>query len=64
MIKAILISIVLIAIALGAIAIKLLLKKNGKFSGTCAGGSELLRKEGVVCSVCGAKPEEECKNPA
>lgn len=64
MIKAILISIVLVAIAVGAIAIKILLKKNGKFAGTCAGNSEFLKKEGVVCPVCGAKPGEDCKNPS
>lgn len=64
MLKAVLISIVLVAIAIGAIAIKLLLKKDGKFAGTCAGNSELLKKEGITCSVCGAKPGEDCKNPS
>lgn len=63
MIKILLISIALIALSVAAIAIKILFKKNGKFSGTCSGNSEFLRKEGVVCGVCGAKPEEQCKNP-
>lgn len=61
MLNAILISILLIAVAFGALAIKLLFKKNGKFSGTCAGNSEFLQKEGVACPVCGAQPDEQCK---
>ena len=61
MLKLIIVSIILLSIAICAIAIKLFLKKDGRFSGTCAGNSEFARKEGVVCSVCGAKPEEECK---
>ena len=63
MIKIILITILMVSLAIGAMAIKLLFKKDGKFTGTCAGNSEYLRKEGVVCSVCGAKPEEQCKKP-
>lgn len=62
--KAILISIVLMIAAVGAIAIKILLKKNGKFAGTCAGNSEFLKKEGAVCPSCGAKPGEDCKDPS
>ncbi len=61
MLKVILLSVVIIAVAFSAIAVKLLFKKDGKFSGTCSGKSELLREKGVVCSVCGAQPEEECK---
>ena len=44
------------------IGIKILLKKNGKFSGTCASQSPFLNKEGEACGICGAKPEEKCKN--
>ena len=44
------------------IGIKIILKKNGKFSGTCASQSPFLNKEGENCSLCGAKPEEKCKN--
>jgi rRNA maturation endonuclease Nob1 len=58
----ILISIVLVALAFAGIAIKILVKKDGKFSGTCSGNNPLLQKEGGSCSVCGAKPEEKCKS--
>jgi|TARA_B110000908_G_scaffold92452_1_gene109563 hypothetical protein len=44
------------------IGIKILLKKNGKFSGTCASQSPFLNKEGEACGICGASPEEKCKN--
>lgn len=59
--KIILLAIVLLAIAFSGIAIKLLVKKDGKFAGTCAGNNPLLQKEGVACSVCGAMPQEQCK---
>lgn len=44
------------------IGIKILLKKNGNFSGTCASQNPLLNKEDESCGICGAKPEEKCKN--
>ena len=58
----VLISIVLLGLAVAGIAIKLLVKKDGKFSGTCSGNNPLLQKEGGVCGICGAKPEEKCKS--
>jgi len=57
----VLISIVLLALAFAGIAIKLLVKKDGEFAGTCASNNPLLREEGASCSVCGARPEEQCK---
>ena len=56
------ISIFMLAFVFAAIGIKILLKKNGQFSGTCASQNPLLNKEGESCSLCGAKPEEKCKN--
>lgn len=52
----------MLALAFAGIAIKILLKKNGEFSGTCASNNPMLREEGVSCSVCGARPSEQCKN--
>ena len=52
----------MISLAFAGIAIKILLKKNGKFSGTCASQNLLVNKEGEVCGLCGALPEEKCKN--
>ena len=46
------------------IAIKILLKKNGEFAGTCASNNPLINKEGDSCSFCGARPDEKCKNPS
>ncbi len=60
--KIILLSIILLAIAFAGIAIKILVKKNGRFSGTCSSNNPLLQNEGGSCGICGAKPEEKCKS--
>lgn len=57
----ILLSIGFLALAFAGIAVKILLKKDGEFAGTCASNNPLLREEGASCSVCGARPEEQCK---
>ena len=54
-------AIVLLALGFAGIAIKILVKKDGKFAGTCASQNPLLNKEGEACSLCGARPEEQCK---
>lgn len=60
--KLLLITILLLALAFGGIAIKIWAKKGGKFGGTCASNNPLLREEGAVCGLCGARPEEQCKS--
>jgi hypothetical protein len=60
--KLILISIVLLAIAFAGIAIKILVKKDGKFSGTCSSNNPLLQDKGGTCGICGARPNEQCKS--
>ena len=62
--KLILLSIGLIALCFAGIAIKLIVKKDGEFSGTCASNNPYLNKEGEACSFCGAQPDEKCKKPA
>jgi rRNA maturation endonuclease Nob1 len=57
-------AILLLGIGFAGIAIKLLLKKDGEFSGTCASNSPFLNKEGEPCSFCGAMPEEKCQKPS
>jgi hypothetical protein len=57
----ILVTIGMLALAFAGIAVKILLKKNGEFAGTCASQSPFLNKEGENCSFCGATPEEKCK---
>ncbi len=61
--KLILITIILLALAVGGIAIKLWAKKGGTFSGTCASNNPMLKEEGGGCGMCGAKPDEVCKMP-
>ena len=57
----ILLTIGILLISVAGIAVKILIKKDGKFAGTCASNNPMLRDEGVSCSMCGAKPEEQCK---
>ena len=58
----VLISIVLVALAFAGIAIKILVKKDGRFAGTCSSNNALLRKDGNACGICGATPDEKCKS--
>jgi len=58
----VLISIGLLALAFAGIAIKIWAKKGGEFAGTCASNNPLLQEEGAACGLCGARPEEQCKN--
>ena len=62
--ETVLLSIALLAICFAGIAIKIIFKKDGEFSGTCASNNPLLNKEGESCSFCGARPDEKCKKPA
>jgi hypothetical protein len=56
-------AILLLGIGFAGIAIKLLVKKDGQFSGTCASNSPFLNKDGAPCGMCGALPEEQCQKP-
>ena len=56
------ITIALLLFAVTGISVKILLKKNGKFSGTCASNNPMLNKEGEACGLCGALPDEQCSN--
>ena len=58
----VLISIVFLALAFAGLAIKILVKKNGRFGGTCSSNNPLFQKEGGACGICGARPEEHCKS--
>ena len=60
--KVILLAIILLAVAFAGIAIKLLVKKNGRFSGTCSSNNPLIKNEGGACGICGARPDEQCKS--
>ncbi|MBG40131.1 MAG: membrane or secreted protein [Flavobacteriales bacterium] len=56
----IIIPIILLILCVAGIAIKILLKKNGEFAGTCSSNNPFLKKE-EPCQFCGAKPDEKCK---
>ena len=60
----VLLSILLLALAFGGIAIKIWAKKGGEFAGTCASNNPMLQEEGASCGLCGASPEEKCKSDA
>ena len=61
MVPVILLSIGIMAFLFVGVGIKILLKKNGEFAGTCASNNPLLQQEGASCSICGARPSEQCK---
>ena len=43
--------------------LKLIFKKNGEFSGTCASQSPFLNKSDEPCGICGKVPtSSECAN--
>ncbi len=52
----------MLALAFAGVAIKILVKKNGKFAGTCASNNPYLNKDGEACGLCGAAPDEKCKS--
>ena len=59
--KLIVLTIVLLAVAFAGIAIKIWAKKDGEFAGTCASQSPFLNKGGEPCGFCGKMPDEvEC----
>ena len=60
--KIVLIAIAMLGLGFAGIAIKILVKKNGKFAGTCSSNNPLLQEEGAACGLCGAMPEEQCKS--
>ena len=56
--KVILMSVALVAIAMFGLAIRILLKKGGKFPNTHVSGNKYLKKQGVYCSQTQDKIEQ------
>ncbi|MBL56924.1 MAG: membrane or secreted protein [Flavobacteriales bacterium] len=56
----ILLTIGFLALAFAGIAIKILVKKNGEFEGTCASKNPVLNQNNEPCSLCGAQPGDQC----
>ena len=63
--KLLLITLVLLLLAIGGIAIKIWAKKNGTFAGTCASQNPMLNKTGKTCGFCGKTPDQfnNCTKP-
>jgi len=59
--KLVLITIAMLALGFAGLAIKILVKKDGKFKGTCASQNPHLNKTGEACGYCGKMPEN-CEN--
>ena len=60
--KIFIITIVMMMFVFLAIGIKIILKKDGEFSGTCASQNPFLNKEGETCGYCGKTADEMCPN--
>ena len=60
--KVLILTIGLLGLAVAGIAIKLLVKKDGEFSGTCASNNPMFQDDNGSCSVCGARPQDQCLN--
>ena len=60
-----LITLALLAIAVGGISIKIWAKKDGEFAGTCASQNPMLNTDGEACGFCGKTPDEyeDCAEP-
>jgi len=56
----IIIPIILTIMCVSGLAIKIILKKNGEFSGTCSSNNPFLKKT-EPCQFCGAQPDEKCQ---
>lgn len=63
--KLFLITLGLLLLAVGGIAIKLWAKKDGKFAGTCASQNPMLNRDGEACGFCGKLPDQfdSCAEP-
>jgi len=61
-IKVLLLTVGLLGLAFAGIAIKLLVKKDGEFSGTCASNNPMFQDDNGSCTVCGARPQDLCLN--
>ena len=49
MIETLIITVLIVAICLALLAIKIILKKNGRFPNTHVSGSKAMRKRGIGC---------------
>lgn len=60
--KVLALTIGIMALVMFGLALRIIFVKGGEFRGTCASNNPILKNEIGECTVCGAKPEEACKN--
>ncbi|MEZ7816938.1 MAG: membrane or secreted protein [Flavobacteriales bacterium] len=60
--KVLLLTVGLLGLAVAGIAIKLLVKKDGEFAGTCASNNPMFQDDSGSCTICGARPQDKCLN--
>ena len=53
-----LITIIILGLCIAGISIKLLVKKDGEFAGTCASQNPLLNESSEPCGFCGKPPDQ------
>jgi hypothetical protein len=51
----------IMSLAIIGMAVRVLLVKDGEVRGGCAGKNPMMQEEGAACTMCGAKPTEECQ---
>ena len=56
--KLLIITLVLLSIGIAGISIKIWIKKNGKFAGTCASQNPMINKNDEPCGFCGKSPDQ------
>ncbi len=59
--ETLLLTVGLLGLGFAGIAIKILVKKDGEFAGTCSSNNPLLDNEDGSCSICGASRGDRCR---
>lgn len=59
--ETLLLTVGLLALGFAGIAIKILVKKDGEFSGTCSSNNPFLDNGDGSCSICGASRGDRCR---
>ncbi len=62
--QTLLLTVALLGLGFAGIAIKILVKKDGEFAGTCSSNNPLLDNEDGSCSICGASRGDRCQQEA
>lgn len=58
----VILTLVVVGLAVAGLGVRLIFVKDAEFRGTCGTNNPLLTNAIGECTVCGKKPNEECKN--